>query len=125
MKKQLNVGVYRIEYEIPPKMDHYTAHIAATSHEESIGHLLRVMGVKRIIVISSGIVCPLHDLTPSVRKLIQPPEKVETTNIKDIPVIKEKETKNSEVDVVEEKKSKVKNKKDYTLSTKPKKGLGL
>jgi hypothetical protein len=67
--KQKNVQVFKIEYEIPPKLTHFSAYIAALSHEESIAHLKRVMG-PNIFIQTSGLACPLHDITPSVRKLL-------------------------------------------------------
>lgn len=69
MKQQQKVDIYRIEYEIMPKMTHYSACIAAESHESALEHLGKVMG-RAIHVISSGIVCPLHDLTPAVRQML-------------------------------------------------------
>jgi len=69
MKEQRKIDVYRIEYEIPPTMQMYTASIAAETHEAALEHLGKVMG-KSIHVTTSGIVCPLHDLTPFVRQLL-------------------------------------------------------
>jgi len=69
MKAQRKVDVYRVEYEIPPQMTHYSACIAAESHEAALEHLGKVMG-RAIHVTTSGIVCPLHDLTPVVRAML-------------------------------------------------------
>lgn len=69
MKQQRNIDVYRIEYEILPKMTMFTASIAAESHEAALAHLGRIMG-RDIHVTTSGIVCPLHDLTPFVRQML-------------------------------------------------------
>lgn len=69
MKPQKKIDVYRIEYEIPPTMSHYTVCIAAENHEAAVEHLGKVMG-KAIHITTSGIVCPLHDLTPVVRAML-------------------------------------------------------
>jgi hypothetical protein len=69
MKSQRKFDVYKIEYEIPPKMNAFSVWIAAESHEAAIGHLQKVMG-RTIMIKTSGLFCPLHDLTPVVRNLV-------------------------------------------------------
>ncbi len=72
MKKneQRKVSVFRIEYDTPPNMNHYDAYVAALSHEEAVVHVKKVMGAD-IYITASGLVCPLHDLTVTVRTLVK------------------------------------------------------
>lgn len=93
--KQKNVQVFKIEYEIPPKMTHFSAFIAALSHEESIAHLKRVMG-PNIFIQTSGLACPLHDITPSVRNLLIGTQVVKVAKVEFPKELEEEKTEVSE-----------------------------
>lgn len=69
-KEQRKVSVFRIEYDTHPNMNHYDAYVAALSHEEAVVHVKKVMGAD-IYITASGLVCPLHDLTTTVRALVK------------------------------------------------------
>lgn len=90
MKTQKNINVYKIEYEIPPKMQHYTACVAAETHEAAVAHVAKVMG-SRIYVITSGLVCPLHDVTTVVRNMLAGIGDVkEAPKVEEAPPVEEK-----------------------------------
>jgi hypothetical protein len=60
-----DVTVYRIEYELLPKMEMWTAFIGAYSHEQALLYLRRRVGTHRVI--TSGLQCRLDALTDEIR----------------------------------------------------------
>ncbi len=62
----MEVNVYKFEYELIPSMNSWTAFIAASTADEALNHLTKVLN-KQYRVLSNGVVCRLDDVSTQVR----------------------------------------------------------